>query len=244
MRSPPPELGAPAVLGASAVQKRLDAFRRHWPLHGQRLLDVGCGNGAYTLELARSFAEVVAVDVEPQHLASFRHQLRESPLSARVDVREMSATRMHLPDDHFDVVTAIEVIEHFDDLDASLREIARVLKPGGALCLTCPNRLFPVETHMVRIPWSSKSVPGKRVPFLPWAPALHRKLASARTFLPRDLRALLGGVGLTEEAVDYVMPPFDHWAFGRRFLRPITERLERTPLKVFGVSIVAVFSKS
>jgi SAM-dependent methyltransferase len=243
MIAPPPELGAPVTRGASAVQKRLDALARLWPMRGERLLDVGCGNGAYTLELARGFREVVAVDVEPTRLGEFRRELPTHPAGDRISVREMSATALELPSHHFDVVTAIEVLEHVDDLPAALREIARVLRRGGALCVTCPNRLFPFETHMVRIPGTGRAIPGKRVPFLPWLPALHGRLASARNFLPRELRALAEDAGLREVAVGHVMPPFDGWRLGRRFLRPITDRLERTPLGVFGVSIVAAYRK-
>lgn len=238
-----PELGAPVAQGASAVQKRLGAMARLWAMGGERLLDVGCGNGAYTLELARGFREVVAIDVEPGRLGELREALAAHPAGGRIAVREMSATALDLPSDHFDVVTAIEVLEHVDDLPAALREIARVLRRGGALCITCPNRRFPFETHMVRIPGTDRSIPGKRVPFLPWFPALHGRLASARNFLPRELRALAADAGLREHGVAHVMPPFDGWRLGRRFLRPITDRLERTPLGVFGVSIVAAYVK-
>jgi hypothetical protein len=41
----------------------------------------------------------------------------------------------------------------------------------------------------------------------------------------------------------FVYPPFDRWAFGRRFIRPITDRMERSRLGIFGVSIIAAFVK-
>src|SRR5207253_1273786 len=98
--------------GESAIAKRLGAFERHWPLRGQRLLDVGCGNGMYTIRMAEHFDETHAIDVERHRLDQFRRTLAGSKLGGKVTVREMSAETLDYPDGYFDVVTAIEVIEH------------------------------------------------------------------------------------------------------------------------------------
>jgi SAM-dependent methyltransferase len=225
------------------VAKRLSAFGRHWPLRGERLLDVGCGNGAYTMVMAEGFREVEAIDVEPGRLEELSTALRGSPLQARIQVREMSAQRLAFPDQHFDVVTAIEVIEHIADLEAALDEIRRVLRPGGVLCVACPNRLFPIETHTFTVPFSGRELPGRFLPFLPYLPPIHRRLATARNFMAGELRELMLDHGLEERAVDYIMPPFDGWALGRRLLKPITEQLERSPLRIFGVSIIGIYQR-
>jgi ubiquinone/menaquinone biosynthesis C-methylase UbiE len=235
-----PGLGKPIELGASGVEKRLAAFRRHWPLHGDRLLDVGCGNGAYTEAMAPAFARVDAVDVEPGRIQEFRGRLAGSSLAGRIHVHEMAAEGLDFPDGTFDVVTAIEVLEHVRSLEATLAEVRRVLRPSGAFLVTCPNRLFPVETHMVRA--LGREFPGRYLPFLPYAPRLHARMADARTFTARSLRALAVRHGLQVVAIDHVMPPFDGWRGGRRWVRPVTDRLERSRLGVFGVSVVGVFT--
>ncbi len=232
-------LGCPVDYGTSAVKRRLDAFSRHWALTGERLLDVGCGNGAYTTAMADGFGEVYGIDLEPHRLEVFRDQVRGD---AKFHVAEGSAEHLEFPDDHFDVVTAIEVIEHVVDLDRALAEIHRVLRPGGAFLITCPNRLFPLETHTILL-GPGREYSARGIPFLPYIKPLHRKLSTARNFTRRDLSGLAAGKGFRVEAWDWVMPPLDHWAPARRQLRIVLDRLERSPLRIFGVSIVAVLVK-
>lgn len=233
-------LGCPVEYGVSAVQKRLSAFARHWSLSGERLLDVGCGNGAYTTVLGKSFREVHAIDVEPRRIEQFRGR---SAMDLNYSVAVGTAEALDFPDDHFDVVTAIEVLEHIVDLDRALDEIRRVLRPGGAFLVSCPNRLFPLETHTVAF-GKQRIYPARRFPFLPYIKPLHRRLSTARNFTRRDLVELVCTDQIHVQAWDWVMPPLDNWHYGRRQLRATMDRLERSPLKLFGVSIIGVFVKA
>jgi ubiquinone/menaquinone biosynthesis C-methylase UbiE len=237
------DLGRPIRFGSSGVEKRLAAFDRIARLGGNRLLDVGCGNGAYTLELATVFEHVVAIDVEPAHLQELAGHLAGHLQSRTVEVRQMSAEAIDFPDGSFDAVTAIEVLEHVADLQLTMREIERVLEPGGLLYVSVPNRLFPIETHTVHLPGERREVPGRFLPLLPYVVPLHRRISRARNFMAREIVTLASDVGLTLVGVAHVMPPFDNWQLGRRWIKPITERIERSPLGRFGVSIIAVFEK-
>jgi SAM-dependent methyltransferase len=236
-------IGKPIAYGASGIGKRLRALAGLWPLRGRRLLDIGCGNGAYTLELAGAFDAVDGIEIEPERLRDFQRRAAAAG-AAHVRAWKMSAADLAFADETFDVVTAIEVIEHIGDLERALGEIRRVLKPGGAFCITCPNRWFPIETHSFAVPLIGRSFPGRFFPFLPYLPPLHRRIASARNFTRAELRRLMAAHGLDEVGVDYVMPPFDGWGLGRRVLRPLTERLERTPLRVLGVSIAGAYRRA
>ena len=232
-------LGCPVAYGASAVGKRLGAFARHRPLAGDRLLDVGCGNGAYTTILGRGFREVHAIDIEPDRIKDFQdHQ----PPGSNLKIRVATVEDLDYPDAYFDMVTAIEVIEHIVDLDQGLCEIRRVLRPGGLFMVSCPNRLFPLETHTVDF-GRGHEYPARWFPFLPYVKPLHRRLSTARNFSRRDLKAAVCHEGMRLVAWDGVMPPLDNWTRGTRYIRPLLETLERSPLKVFGVSIIAVFEK-
>lgn len=236
-------LGRPIAFGSSGVEKRLAAFDRIAPLGGSRLLDVGCGNGAYTLQLATIFERVVAIDVEPAHLRELTGHLSRQLHSGTVDIRRMSAEAIDFPEASFDAVSAIEVLEHVVDLEVTMREIERVLEPGGLLYVSVPNRLFPIETHTVHLPGRRREIPGRFFPLLPYIVPFHRRISRARNFTSGEILRLGLDVGLTPMGVDHVMPPFDHWQLGRRWIKPFTERLERSPFGRFGVSIIAVFQK-
>jgi SAM-dependent methyltransferase len=229
-----------SAFGDRGITKRLEAIGRRTPLQGDRLLDIGCGDGAYTTQLAAGFGAVDAVDVQDGPLAQFAGRIVDTPLATTITIRQMSATSLSFPDAAFDMVSAIEVLEHVTELDEALAEICRVLRPGGRFVFTTPNRWFPFETHGFLI--GGRRYPPARAPFLTWVGPLHRRLADARTFTAAELRRRLAAAGLRVATVDYIMPPFDRSAAGRR-LRPLTDFAEQTPLRVFGMALVVTTVK-
>lgn len=234
-------LGAPrSNKGARGVEKRITALAGLTPLKGERLLDVGCGDGTYTRRFAEGWEHVTAVDVEPERLIDFRTEIAGTEHD-RIVVRQMPAEKLDLPNDTFDTVTTIEVLEHVQDLDLTISEIHRVLGPGGRFLVTTPNRWFPFETH-------GPIIFGKRrkphvAPFLPWIPPLHRRLADARSFTLKGLSRQVEAKGFRLVAVDYIMPPFDRSGLGGK-IRRLTDRVERSRLKWFGMALVLVFEKN
>ena len=101
---------------------------------GERVLDVGCGEGHLAAELARAGAEVVGIDVaaEPLRRARLRHP--------ELDLRQVAAEgAWPLADASFDAVWAGETIEHVADTAGWLSEVRRVLRSGGSLLLSTPD---------------------------------------------------------------------------------------------------------
>jgi ubiquinone/menaquinone biosynthesis C-methylase UbiE len=113
------------------------ALRRRFLLNnvsaGERVLDVGCGEGAFAAELAHAGALPVGVDVAEEPLR------RARALHPDLDLRLVDAAGgWDLPDASFDAVWAGETIEHVLDTTAWLSEVRRVLRSGGRLLLTTP----------------------------------------------------------------------------------------------------------
>jgi 2-polyprenyl-6-hydroxyphenyl methylase/3-demethylubiquinone-9 3-methyltransferase len=108
-------------------------------LRGARVLDVGCGGGLLSEALAKSGAEVTALDLSPDVLEAARLHLYESGL--KVDYREISVEDLaeQMPG-AFDVVTCMEMLEHVPDPASVIEACARLLKPGGRLLLSTLNR--------------------------------------------------------------------------------------------------------
>jgi 2-polyprenyl-6-hydroxyphenyl methylase/3-demethylubiquinone-9 3-methyltransferase len=139
--------------GSSAMLHRLNPVRlqflreaidAHWggdpehlrPLAGKRALDVGCGAGLLAEPLARLGADVTGVDAAAENIAVAREHAAGSGL--RIDYRQGELARLGLG--QFDLVTAMEVLEHVADKAVFLAELAQHLAPGGLLVLSTPNR--------------------------------------------------------------------------------------------------------
>jgi 2-polyprenyl-3-methyl-5-hydroxy-6-metoxy-1,4-benzoquinol methylase len=116
--------------------------------HGMNVLELGCGTGLFTCELARSGADVVAIDVSPELLEIAK--ANSSAPNVRYEIQ--NAYQLRYPDAIFDSVVGSSVLHHLEIEDA-LREIYRVLKPGGAIYFTEPNMLNPQIAIQKNIPW-------------------------------------------------------------------------------------------
>jgi ubiquinone/menaquinone biosynthesis C-methylase UbiE len=104
---------------------------------GERVLDVGCGEGWFAVELARAGARVMGIDVAEEPLRRARE--RGAGLRPELDLRLVDADGpWPLDDASVDAVWAGETIEHIADTGGWLSQARRVLRPGGRLLLSTP----------------------------------------------------------------------------------------------------------
>jgi ubiquinone/menaquinone biosynthesis C-methylase UbiE len=98
---------------------------------GLRILDAGCGDGVLTAALAQRGAVVTGVDADPRMLAASRARVQE--MAVAVEFVEGDIRALPFPDAAFDVVIAVTVLCFVPHAERAVREMARVLKPGGRM---------------------------------------------------------------------------------------------------------------
>jgi 2-polyprenyl-6-hydroxyphenyl methylase/3-demethylubiquinone-9 3-methyltransferase len=108
------------------------------PLEGLKLIDIGCGGGLVSEPLAKMGAQVTGIDGSEKNIktASVHAQQR----GVDVDYRATQAETLAEAGEQFDIVLALEVIEHVADVPLFLDAIQRLLKPGGLMIVTTLNR--------------------------------------------------------------------------------------------------------
>jgi exopolysaccharide biosynthesis WecB/TagA/CpsF family protein len=226
-------LGGPASYGSYAIKKRMEKIDEALNLKGMRVLDLGCGNGSYTAELAQRAEYVCGIDLHMPHLKAFRDH-----------IPRVQGTGEQLPfaSESFDAVTMIEVLEHTNCDTKVLAECFRVLKPGGILVLFVPNKYYPFESHPCKLgPFSL----GRNVPLVSWLPgSLRRHICCARIYTRRALFAMAENAGFQIRKSGFIFPPLDSFPLPfKDSYRRFTSRLEDSPLRSLGVSIYAVLAK-
>jgi 2-polyprenyl-6-hydroxyphenyl methylase / 3-demethylubiquinone-9 3-methyltransferase len=115
-------------------ERRLDA------LSGLRVLDIGCGGGLLSEPLARLGAAVVGADPAAANIAAARHHAEVAGVA--VDYRATTAEALADAGERFDVVLAMEVVEHVADLGLFVSVCAAMTKPGGLMIVATLNRTF------------------------------------------------------------------------------------------------------
>ncbi len=238
MTEPPPHLarGRPAESGDLLLERRTRLAAPHLPGGDGVLLDFGCGNGAQTLALAPRFRQTVGVDVEREHLRALARAVA-GVAPGRVTPVLFGGGRLPFRDRAFDAAVSFEVLEHVPDDRAALAELRRVLRPGGVLVLTVPNRWWPFETHGADLPLLRRG----RVPLLSWLPRrLHDRWARARIYRRREICALVGEAGFRVEEALYVTAPMDvvRPAALQRLLRRTVFAGDRTPVPWLATAVM------
>lgn len=112
------------------------------------VLDLGCGEGHWTHAMARRCASVVGVDPSPSRIELARSSARHSRLRRRASFQCTRLEEAGLRSASFDRVISLCVLEHIDNLDTVLAEVARILRPGGQLHVSVDS-LAGIEDPLV-----------------------------------------------------------------------------------------------
>jgi len=112
--------------------KKLDSLK------GLRMLDIGCGGGILSEPLARLGAQMVGADPSGDNIAAAGAHAQESGLA--IDYRATTAEELAAAGEQFDVVLAMEVVEHVTDVAAFVATCAAMVKPGGLMVAATLNR--------------------------------------------------------------------------------------------------------
>lgn len=104
-----------------------------------KVLDTGCGTGHGSHILAEAGCSVIGVDIAPDAIEyALNHRERDD-----IEFLVMNCEKLDFPEESFDGVASVEVLEHVPDYESYVKEISRVLKKGGRFVLTTPNVDYP-----------------------------------------------------------------------------------------------------
>jgi ubiquinone/menaquinone biosynthesis C-methylase UbiE len=234
--------GVPASSGQLILERRARLVRPLLPAPCGHLVDFGCGNGAQTLLFTGDCERVTGVDVNEDFLGEFRREIVDRELRDRVEAVVTGGGPIPLPDGSADVVTSFTVLEHVPDEQAALEEMYRVLRPGGKLIITVPNRWWIFETHGADLPL----LPWNRVPLVSWWPKkMHDRWARARIYRRREIEKILVQSGFRIEASFRMTAPMDmiSWEPLRRFVRSTMFATDRAPTPFQATEIVVAATR-
>jgi SAM-dependent methyltransferase len=233
------ERGVPSLVWRAGQDRRmamiLDAAEGRQK--GRVLVD-GSGVGTYLSRLEALGGDVSGVEIERQRCLVARQHASQ--------VVQGAAEHLPFPAGHFDLVISNEVLEHVQDDRRTIQEIVRTLKPGGRLVLFCPNRGYPFETHGIY--WRGRYKFGN-IPLVNYLPrALRDRLAPhVRVYTRRGLMRLFEGLPVRFITRTVIFGGYDNIVarFPRagKLLRGFLHGLERTPLRVLGLSHLWVVEK-
>jgi 2-polyprenyl-6-hydroxyphenyl methylase / 3-demethylubiquinone-9 3-methyltransferase len=156
------------------------------------VLDVGCGGGILTEEFARAGFQVTGIDPAPESIETARAHARTMGL----DITYQTASGEHLPfgANTFDIVTCCDVLEHVDDLERVMSEIARVTRPDGLFFYDTINRTRRSKFAIIKVmqDWTSTAFaePNSHVWEKFITPRELERLLHRHGFMPRVMKGI------------------------------------------------------
>jgi SAM-dependent methyltransferase len=231
--------GEPSYVWRDGQQRRLEMILK---FAGERIqkniLENGCGVGMYVKKMAEMGGNVTGLEYDFDRAKEARN-VSDKIINAAGEF-------LPLPSSTFDLILSHEVIEHVSSDRSAIAEMIRVLKVGGRAIIFCPNRWYPVETHGIFL--KGKYYFGNKL-FVNYLPRFLRdKLAPhVNVYTKKDLAKLFDGLPVKFIERTIIFGAYDNiiarFGFAGKILRTILQFLEKTPLKILGISHFWVVEK-
>jgi SAM-dependent methyltransferase len=231
--------GEPSYVWRTGQQRRFEMIVR---AAGERIrgriLENGCGVGMYVEHLSTLGGQVIGLEFDFD-------RAKEAGANSKL-ILNGAGEGLPFSDRSFDLILSHEVIEHVQDDAQAVREMIRALKIGGRAIIFCPNRGYPFETHGIY--WRGKYFFGNKL-FVNYLPRVWRdKLAPhVRVYSSGDMQKLFDGLPVKVIEKTIIFGAYDNIIarFGSlgKILRALLQFLEKTPLKIFGLSHFWVVEK-
>lgn len=167
------------------VEPFIHSFAQFTRWYGQKVLEVGCGAGTDLLQFARAAAMVCGIDLSPNSVALARHCLELYRLPA--DIREADAENLPFPDEQFDLVYSWGVLHHTPAPSQAIKEIYRVLKPGGSIRVMIYHR---ISWDVLKLYLWYGLLRGRPFTSLAQIIAEHQESPGTKTYTVKETRAL------------------------------------------------------
>jgi SAM-dependent methyltransferase len=201
-----------------ALEPFIPRFARFGEWKDRRVLEVGVGAATDFVRFTRAGARLSGVDLTPHAVALARRRLALEGLAA--DVREADAEALPFPDDHFDFVYSWGVIHHTEDTPRAAREIVRVTRPGGEVCVMVYHRHSLVGLQAWAVHALARGRPWRSIADVLWN---HVESVGTKAYTLAEARALFPG--LAPLRVTPLVTPYDLRIGRARFLPRAFQRL-------------------
>ncbi len=206
-------------------QRRVDIFKDYIGNKNKKILEIGCGTGLFTSEIACTSNQIVAIDISKDLLDIARRKVNKKNVVFQIE----NAYKSSFKDKSFDFIVGSSVLHHLDE-DLALQEFFRVLKDGGKIIFTEPNILNPQIALQKNIAFIKKAVgdsPDEKA-FLKWS--LEKKL---KKYGFKDIEII---------NFDFLHPAIPKFMLS--IMRKITYIIEKIPvIKLISGSLIIKASK-
>jgi SAM-dependent methyltransferase len=236
--------GEPSYVWRAGQERRLQMILQAAGerIHG-RVLENGCGVGMYVERLAPYAGGLTGLEYDFPRTVEARQLADRLP---NAEILCAAGENLPFPPGSFDLILSHEVLEHVQDDRLAVTEMARVLRTGGRMLIFAPNRGYPYETHGVY--WRGRYHFGN-IPLVNYLPRrLRDHLAPhVRIYTQRDLERLFDGLPVRFVQRTVIFGAYDNviarWPAIGRILRATLQGMERTPLRLLGLSHFWVVEK-